>query len=171
MLALLCGGISGAAGLAVAGAVLAAAADLIGVLQARSRHGTPAERGMRGAAEAAPAIGMAAYQPAAIGLTIVVVLYALLASGIQTVGAARGVPLPMTWGESLRRILTSVACTAALAVPLAGGGWLSLRGVEPRGLLAWLITAAAAAGAAALVEMWTKIGLAGNAAPAPNVDR
>jgi hypothetical protein len=156
--------------LAGPGAVAAAVSDLIGILQARARFPMPADRALRGAAEALPALGVTAYEPAAIGITIAVVIYALMANGIQTVSLARGSNLTLSAGETLRRVLTSIASLMVLTVPLAVTANLDLPG---RVGLSSLATAgvglglAALGGAVSLAIMWWSVG---QTRSSPNVD-
>jgi hypothetical protein len=168
--ALLSGALLETIWLAGPGAVAAAVSDLIGIVQARARFPMPADRALRGAAEALPALGMTAFEPAAIGITVAVVIYALMANGIQTVSLSRGTNLTLTMGETLRRVLTSAGSLLVLAVPLAAIANVDLPG---RMKLSSLTVAAIGCGLAALggivslVIMWRSVG---QTRSAPNVD-
>lgn len=153
--------------LAAPGAVAAAVSDLIGILQARARFPMPADRALRGAAEALPALGVTAFEPAAIGITIAVVIYALMANGIQTVSLSRGATLTLTFGETLRRVLTSAGSMLVLTLALAATANFNLPGML--GLSSLAVAAAgfglaSAGGVISLVIMWLQT------RPAPNVD-
>ena len=128
LLALLAAALLEAAWLAGPGVVAAAASDLVGLLQARVRFGLPVERAFRGAAEALPALGVAAFEPYAMGLAVLVIMYALVASGLQTLATARGVAPSRNATETLRRALTCVASLAVLGVPLAATTGFDLPG-------------------------------------------
>jgi hypothetical protein len=128
VLALLAGALSESVWLAGPGVAAAAAADLIGLLQARMRFGLPVERAFRGAAEALPALGVAAFEPFAMGLAVMVILYALIASGLQTLATARGVAPSRKATETLRRALTCAASLAVLSLPLAATTGFDLHG-------------------------------------------
>jgi hypothetical protein len=138
------------------GVIAAGASDAIGLMQARARFNLPIERAYRGGAEWLPALGVAAYQPYALMLAVAVVLYALFASGMQTVSFARGVPLKLNSGETLRRVLTSVASLTLLTIPIStlGGfdpaAWL---GSTPKAVCVVSAAVVALAGMRALVDM------------------
>jgi hypothetical protein len=153
--------------LAGPGAAAAAISDIVGILQSRARFPLAADRTLRGAAEGLPALGLTAFEPAAIGITLAVVIYALMANGIHTVSLSRGTNLSLSGAETLRRVLTSLAGLGALALPFVATGHLVL----PARLTSLNIAAAAAcvaalAGTVSLLVMWLAVGKA----PAPNVD-
>jgi hypothetical protein len=152
--------------LAGPGAAAAAISDLVGILQARARFPLPSDRGLRGAAEGLPAIGLTAFEPAAIGLTLAVVIYALMANGIHTVSVSRGAGLTLNGGETLRRVVTSLADIALLAVPFIAAASLPAR-LTSLELAVAASGAAAAAGVFAVGMLWRSIG---RPASAPNVD-
>jgi hypothetical protein len=154
--------------LAGPGAAAAAISDLVGLLQARARFPLASDRGLRGASEGLPAIGLTAFEPAAIGITVAVVIFALMANGVHTVSVSRGAPVRLNFAETLRRVVTSLADIGALALPLVATGHLTL----PARLSSTGVAVAAAgivglAGVLALTVMWLSIG---KRAIAPNVD-
>ena len=158
--------------LAGPGAVAAGVSDAVGLLQARSRFNLPMDRAWRGAAEWLPALGVAAYQPYALMLTVAVVLYALFASGMQTVSMARGVPLKLYSGETLRRVLTSAASLALLTLPFTAMGGFDLSawlGSTPRALCVVSAAVGLLAGMRALTDMLISVKV-GPARVAQNVD-
>lgn len=154
--------------LAGPGVAAAAVSELIGILQARARFPLASDRGLRGAAEGLPALGLTAFEPAAIWLTIAVVIYALMANGVQTVSVSRGAGLTFSFGETLRRVVTSLSSLVVLALPFAATGHLLLP-ARLTSLEVALVASGVAglAGAFALTLMWRSIG---KGAPAPNVD-
>ncbi|MCZ7607160.1 MAG: hypothetical protein M5U25_14045 [Planctomycetota bacterium] len=128
LIALLAGALFETVWLAGPGVVAAAVSDLIGLLQARMRFGLPVERAFRGAAEALPALGVAAFEPFAMGLVVLVVVYALFASGLQTLATARGVAPSRHATETLRRVATCLASLAVLGLPIAAAIGFDLQG-------------------------------------------
>jgi hypothetical protein len=168
--ALLAGALLETVWLAGPGVVAAAVSDVVGILQARARFPLPADRALRGAAEALPALGVAALEPAAIGITIAVVIYALMANGIHTAGVARGANVSAGFGETMRRVLTSAASLMVLALPLAATSNLDL---AARAQLSSLAVAgigfglAALGGLVSLITMWRSVG---RGQTAPNID-
>lgn len=128
VLALLAGAALESVWLTGPGVAAAAVSDLIGLLQARMRFGLPLERAYRGAAEALPALGVAAFEPFAMGLAVLVILYALLASGLQTLATARGAAPSRNATETLRRVATCLASLAVLVLPIAATTGFDLHG-------------------------------------------
>lgn len=126
------------------GAAAAGVSDLIGLLQSRARFNLPVNRAFRGGAESLPALGVAAFEPFAIGLTVAVVIFALMANGMDTVKLAKDRNSELRTSETVRRVLTGLASLSLLWIPLAATSDLKL-GAD-FGLSGW-----AAAGIAFLV--------------------
>jgi hypothetical protein len=171
--ALLGGAWLGHAWLAGPGVCAAAVSDLIGISLARARFPLPADRTLRGAAEALPALGVAAFEPLAIGITVVVIIHALMAAGVQTVSVARGVNLTSTGAETMRRVVTSLASMAALSVPLAvTTRWSLPRLLQMPGwmMVVCLFALVTLAGFVALGVMWWSVRSGGKSGLAQNVD-
>ncbi|MCB9895548.1 MAG: hypothetical protein H6839_13960 [Planctomycetes bacterium] len=172
VVALLAGAYLETVWLAGPGAVVAGVSDAIGLMQARARFSMPLDRTFRGAAEWLPALGVAAYQPYALMLAVAVVLYALFASGMQTVSLARGTPLKLSSGETLRRILTSFANLVLLTLPFTAMGGFDLGatlGSTPQALCVVCGAVGLLAGMRALLDMLISVKV-GPATAAPNVD-
>jgi hypothetical protein len=154
--------------LAGPGVAAAGFSDLVGILQARARFPLPADRALRGAAEGLPALAVAAFQPAAIGVTVVVVVFALMANGIHTVSVSRGISARLNGAETARRVATSVASLLVLSLPLAASSQFDLPGLMGLSSLQLAgigIGLASLASVIALVHMWMQSGRS-----APNVD-
>ena len=176
LIALLAGAVLEARWLAGAGVFSAGASDVLGLLQARTRFNLPVERAWRGAAEWLPALGVAAYHPYALLACVSIVLFALFASGMQTVSLARGVPLKMNSGETLRRILTSLSSLLLLTIPLGmviDFDFSAWAGSTPHALAVVAGAVVALAGVRALLDMLISVKLGsqpGKTPPSPNVD-
>lgn len=117
--AMLSGAIEQVAWLAVPGAVAGGIAEVIGVLQSRARFDLPTSRALRGAGEFLPSIGVAAFEPLALGVTVAVVSYTIAANGMETVARSRGISLERTGGETMRRVLGGLAGLMLLTIPVA----------------------------------------------------
>lgn len=156
MLALLCGAWFESVWLAAPGVAAACVSEAIALVQMRTRFAKPVERSLRGAAEALPAVGVAAYDPWALGVTVGVVLFALMANGMMTVAAARGAPPGSQPGETLRRLLTAMAGLMILAIPLAVTSSLNLPaelGTDARSVVLVATAVVMLAGLRALLDM------------------
>lgn len=142
--------------LAFAGAVSAGVSEGMALALCTQRYRTPGARTLRGAAEALPALGISAFDPWALGITVTIVVYMLLANGLSTVGTSRGLELRRTSGETLRRVITALAGLLVLAVPVSTvTGW-NLAGElssTNRELIVVAIALVAIAGVRALTDM------------------
>lgn len=171
--ALCAGAWLGMAWLAVAGVAAAAIAELAGVVQARVRFPEPLSRLLRGGAEALPAIGVAAFEPFALGLAVVIVLYAVMAAGMETVSSARGVTLGYIRGETTRRVLTAFCSLSLLAIPalaVAGQPVRGLLATGPRSFAALLTGVVLLACLRGLLDIALEIRRVGRRSAGPNVD-
>ena len=160
MLALIGGALLETVWLAAPGAAAAAASDLIGLFQSRVRFALPAERAFRGASESLPAIGVAAFEPWAIGVAIAVVIYALMANGMNTIMVARKAEPERYRGETLRRWLTTLATGCVLWIPISATTNLDVGAELNTTPVAIAFTAMAIAGLAgfnALLDMYIQI--------------
>jgi hypothetical protein len=159
--------------LAGPGAVAAAISDLIGLLQARARFNLPVERAFRGASEALPALGVAAFEPYAMGVTIAVVIFALMANGMETVKLASRRDGSRQTGEMLRRLLTALAGLSLLWIPVEATSDFSLG--SQLGVSAWLAAGiaflvAGGGGLIAVADSLISVKGKGEGSSAPNVD-
>ncbi len=173
VLALLAGAQFGVAWLAGAGALTAGVSDVIGMLQARRRFPDPALRTVRGACEALPSIGVAAFEPLAIGIAVVVIVYALMAAGMATVCESRRLVLGPIRGETMRRALISLCSLAALSLPAAslfGQSVPSLLGRDSATIVVLLVGAATLVSARGLLDIALEIRRAGSGNRVRNVD-
>lgn len=146
--------------LAVPGAAAAAVSDILGLVQSRVRFTLPAERAFRGASESMPAIGIAAFEPWAISVTIAVVIYTLMANGMNTIMVARNAEPKRYPGETLRRWLTALAGLLLLCVPVAATTTVNLAALLETNLTALAVAAGALAtlaGLRALLDMYLHI--------------
>jgi hypothetical protein len=146
--------------LAAPGVAAALVSEGLGLAQARARFREPVERALRGGAESLPAVGVAAYEPWALGVTVAIVVYALLANGFRTVMTARGVTTDLQRGETLRRVLCSMAGISLLWIPLDATTNLYLGGrlgTSPAAMAVVASAIAALAGARALLDMWLSL--------------
>ena len=119
LIALLLAALMENAWLAGPGVIAAVVSELIGLVQSRTRFDLPVERTFRGGAESLPALGVAAFEPYAIGVTVAVVVFALMANGMDTVKRAQGRGSERRMSETLRRVVTSLATASLLWMPLA----------------------------------------------------
>ncbi len=173
VIALLLGGLLDVLWLAGAGALGACVSDVVGILQAHRRFPDPASRAVRGAAEALPAIGVAAIEPTAIGIAVVVIVYAVMAAGMATVCESRALTLGHIRGETTRRVLTSLCSLAALSIPV-----LAALGQSPKGLLGRdaasivvvIVAVATLVSVRGLLDIALEIRRAGSSKPVQNVD-
>ncbi|MBZ0136402.1 MAG: hypothetical protein K8I27_08535 [Planctomycetes bacterium] len=160
MLALISGALLETVWLVAPGAAAAAASDIIGLLQSRVRFALPVERAFRGASESLPAIGLAAFEPWAIGVAIAVVIHALIANGLHTISVARGQPLKRNTGETLRQLLTAAAGLSLLWIPVSATTSLDIVGVVGTSPPGWAVIASvvvALAGMRALLDQYLGI--------------
>lgn len=119
VIALLAGAVIENVWLVGPGVVALVVSEVIGLAQSRVRFDLPIERTYRGAAESLPALGVAAFAPYAIGITLAVVVFALMANGMDTVKRAQGRGAERRTSETLRRVVTSIASVSLLWIPLA----------------------------------------------------
>lgn len=127
--------------LAAPGVAAAAVSDAIGLMQSRVRFALPVERAFRGASESLPAVGVAAFEPWAIGVVVAVVIYALMTNGLQTISVARGQTGRRNTGETLRRVITGAAVLSLLWIPLSRTTALDLAGVVRTSADSWAVIA------------------------------
>lgn len=159
--------------LAVAGAATAGVSECIGIAQSRVRFPEPLSRVWRGSAEALPAVGVAAFEPYALGLAVVVILFALFASGMRTVSQSRGLMLGQIPGETLRRVLTAFCSLSLLAIPVLRAlekpvhGWMA---PDARSLAMLMTAVAALVSLRVLLDIALEIRRAGRRVRGPNVD-
>jgi hypothetical protein len=173
VLALLAGGLFETLWLAGSGALAAAASDVIGVLQSRVRFPEPASRMLRGASEALPSLGVAAHEPFAIGVAVVVVVYAVMIAGLETVCTSRGMTLGYIKGETTRRVLTSACSLALLFIPLMIALGRPVQGVigrDPRTVAAVVVVLVALVGMRGLLDFALEIRRTGRMISGQNVD-
>jgi hypothetical protein len=172
-LALLAGGLFAVPWFAAAGAIAALTSEGAAIAQSRRRFPQPLPRVLRGAAEAFPAIGVAAFQPYAIGVAVIVVVYALLASGMQTVSTSRGLMLGHIRGETLRRVLTAGCSGALLLIPLSYAFEFeleSLTGMREQSLALFIVALVLIVSLRGLLDIGLEIRQAGRRAAGRNVD-
>jgi hypothetical protein len=154
--AMLAGAVEQTAWLAAPGAAAAAISDFTGILQCRMRFDLPTARALRGAAEFLPPIGVAAFEPLAIGVTVVLVSFALAANGMSTVARARGLRLKRTSGETLRRFISGIGGLLLLTIPVAATTSFSFSqrvGSNDRTLVAVVFAVVLLAALRALLDM------------------
>jgi hypothetical protein len=120
--------------LVIAGAAAVFASEGIGLRQFQEPLNEPLPRLLRTLAEVAPAVGVAALAPNALFGAVFVAVYAVTASGIDTVAVSRGTPLSRRPGEPLRRVFTSLGNLVLVLVallPAIGQSVESATGAEP----------------------------------------
>lgn len=174
--ALIAGALLETVWLAGPGAVAAAISDVMGLMQARSRFNLPIERAMRSAAEALPALAVTAFEPWAIGVTVSLVVFTLLANGMNTISVAKGRNRGRQPMETMRRLLTAPASLLLLCIPLRATSHIDLLAhlrLSARGAVTVSFLVVTAAGILALSGMLISVkSRKGESAPAtaPNVD-
>jgi hypothetical protein len=95
--------------LAVAGVAFIAVGEGIGLRQLSEPLQAPRDRILRTLAEMLPSIGAATAAPVALGVAVTVAVFAVTASGIDTVAVSRDMPITRRPGETLRRLFTALA--------------------------------------------------------------
>lgn len=160
ILALFAGALLETVWLAAPGAVAAAISDIVGVAQSRVRFALPADRAFRGASESLPAIGVAAFEPWAIGVAVVIVIYTLMANGLNTIMVARKAEPKRYPGETLRRLLCALAGVALLWIPIQATTDFDIATLLYTNATAMAVVASAVAGLAgmrSLLDMYLHI--------------
>jgi len=160
MLAMFAGALLETVWLIVPGVAAAAVSEVMGLVQSRVRFPSPLERSLRGASESIPALGVAAFEPWAIGVTVAVVIYVLMANGMNTIMVARNAEPKRYPGETLRRWLTALATLSLLWIPLSATTDLNVGVMLQTTPPAMAVVAAAVvalAGMRALLDMWFHI--------------
>lgn len=173
LLALMAGALLDTTWLAGSGAAAAAVSDLIGIARARVRHPEPLLRLLRATCEALPSIGVAAYEPLAIGVAVAVVLYALMAAGLETVSVSRGLTLGNVRGETSRRVTSALCSMALLGIPAAlawGRTPQSLIGRDAGTVAAVVVSVAILVALRGMLDVALEVRAAGKRATAQNVD-
>jgi hypothetical protein len=132
--------------LAIPGVVAIAAAEAIGLRQLRTTLQEPRDRILRTLAEMLPSIGAAAAAPVALGVAMCVAVFAVTASGLDTVAVSRGTPFTRRPGETLRRVFTggaSLFLAVIVTLELAEVDLAEAVGAE-LGALVWVAVAVVA---------------------------
>jgi hypothetical protein len=173
VIALLLGALLDVLWLAGAGALAAGVSDVTGILQAHRRFPEPAMRTLRGACEALPALGVAAFEPGAINIAVVVVVYAVMAAGMATVCESRSLTLGHIRGETTRRVLTRLCSLCALGIPVLGvlgQSPKSLLGRDSASIVVVIVAVATLVSVRGLLDIALEIRRAGSSKPVQNVD-
>ncbi len=173
LLALIAGALLDSTWLAGSGAATAGVSDLMGLARARMRHPEPLLRLLRATCEALPSIGVAAYEPLAIGVAVAVVLYALMAAGLETVSVSRGLTLGNVRGETTRRVMSALCSLAVLGIPAVlvwGRTPQSLLGRDSRTVAAVVVSVAMLVALRGMLDVALEVRAAGKRARAQNVD-
>jgi hypothetical protein len=141
------GSVAGAASIAEFGLMAALAAEGMGMAALTHAAARPGSRALRGVAEAMVPVGMAALLPTALAVAVLVVVFAIVAHGVETVRITRGLLPAAARGEPARRALQGAANLLVIGAAAAAMGRLHLPAEMAPAWVAWAaVSLSAAAG-------------------------